>query len=196
MNQRRKIRWLGTLLLALLLLPSACKKEESKPPAPAETAPMVMMGPHAVAKLQPTAGNQTAGTVTFEAMGGKVRVTAELKGLPPGLHGFHIHEYGDCSAADGTSAGGHFNPAGTMHGAPDNPADRRHVGDLGNLQAREDGTAHYDREDAVISLEGPDSIVGKAVIVHARADDLTSQPTGAAGPRLACGVIRNETGAE
>ena len=196
MNQRRKFQWLGTLLLALLLLPSACKKEESKPPAPTETAPTVMMGPHAVAKLQPTAGNQTGGTVTFEAMDGKVRVTAELQGLPPGPHGFHIHEYGDCSAADGTSAGGHFNPAGTTHGAPDNPADRRHVGDLGNLQAGEDGTAHYDREDALISLEGPDSIIGKAVVVHARADDLTSQPTGSAGPRLACGVIRNEAGAE
>jgi Cu-Zn family superoxide dismutase len=157
---------------------------------------MVMMGPHAVAKLQPTAGNKASGTVTFETMGGKVRVTAELQGLPPGPHGFHIHEYGDCSAADGTSAGGHFNPAGTLHGAPDNPTDRRHVGDLGNLQAGEDGTAHYDREDAVISLEGPDSIIGKAVVVHAQADDLTSQPTGAAGPRLACGVIRVENGAK
>lgn len=197
MSERSQRRWVFSLLLAFLLLPAACKKDKSKPPAAsAETMHMETMAPRAVADLQPTAGNLANGTVTFEALDGKVRVTADLQGLPAGKHGFHIHEYGDCSATDGTSAGGHFNPAGTPHGAPDNPPNLRHVGDLGNLEATEDRIAHYDREDTVISLEGPDSIVGKAVIVHAKTDDLTSQPTGNAGPRLACGVIRVEKGAE
>jgi Cu-Zn family superoxide dismutase len=200
MSERRRIRWGWSLLLVLvlLLLLVACREQETQPPAaPTETLQAeTMQGIRAVAKLQPTADNRAAGTVTFEAVKDRVRVTADLTGLPAGNHGFHIHEKGDCSAADGTSAGGHFNPAGSPHGGPDSPAAQRHVGDLGNLQAAENGTAHYAREDMILSLEGPDSIVGKAVIVHAGADDLTSQPTGNAGPRLACGVIRREGGTE
>jgi Cu-Zn family superoxide dismutase len=125
--------------------------------------------------------------VTFTQVDEGLRIVADIEGLSHGKHGFHIHEYGDCSAPDGTSAGGHFNPENKPHGAPD--SEDRHVGDLGNITAGPDGTAHYDRTDSMISFDGPRSIIGRAVVVHADEDDLESQPTGNAGPRVACGVI-------
>jgi superoxide dismutase, Cu-Zn family len=144
----------------------------------------------ASATLEPTAGNETRGTVTFTEEEGGIRVVANIENLPgQGRYGFHVHEHGDCSAPDAESAGGHFNPDQTEHGAPDAPVAERHAGDLGNLEAGEDGRATYDRLDRVMTLDGEDSIVGRAVIVHASADDLETQPTGDAGPRLACGVI-------
>ena len=141
----------------------------------------------AVAVLAPTAGNSVHGVVTFTTVSGGVRITTQVEGLPAGGHGFHIHELGDCSAPDGTSAGGHFNPAGTAHAGPD--AQARHVGDLGNLTADAQGNASYDRTDTQVSLTGPRGVIGRGVIVHAQPDDITTQPTGAAGARLACGVI-------
>jgi Cu-Zn family superoxide dismutase len=141
----------------------------------------------AVAVLAPTGGNTARGTVTFERAAGGVRIMAQLEGLPAGDHGFHIHEFGDCSAADGASAGGHYNPAGAVHAGPE--ATARHVGDLGNLTADTRGIARYDRTDPIVRLDGPQSVIGRSVIVHAGADDLSSQPTGNAGARLACGVI-------
>ncbi len=141
----------------------------------------------AIAVLHPTEGNNVSGTVTFTRNGSSITVEAELEGLTPGKHGFHIHEKGDCSAADATSAGGHFNPDGSDHGGPAD--EERHVGDLGNIEAGEDGNATLTLEDSVISFSGANSIIGRAVVVHAGEDDLTSQPTGDAGGRLACGVI-------
>ena len=141
----------------------------------------------AVAVLTPTAGSDTRGTVTFTPVNGSIRVTAELEGLTPGGHGFHIHEFGDCSAPDGASAGGHFNPEGAEHGAPSDT--HRHVGDLGNITADESGKAHYEITDARIAFAGPNSIIGRGVIVHAGEDDLVTQPTGGAGARVACGVV-------
>ncbi len=141
----------------------------------------------AVAVLHATEGNDVEGTVTFKAVEGGVKVIADVKGLTPGKHGFHVHQYGDCSKADGTSAGGHFNPEDHQHAGPMD--DMRHVGDLGNLEADENGMARYERVDSVLALNGPHSIIGRGLIVHAGEDDLTSQPTGAAGARVACGVI-------
>lgn len=140
-----------------------------------------------IAVLHPTEGNKASGTVTFEKTGEGVKVTADLKGLSEGKHGFHIHEFGDCSAIDGGSAGGHFNPTNKNHGAPEDA--ERHIGDLGNIEAGADGMASYSRVDSVLTLSGENSILGRAVIVHAGEDDLTSQPTGDAGARAACGVI-------
>lgn len=141
----------------------------------------------AICVLHPTEGNNVTGTVTFSRDGDGIKIVAEVEGLTPGKHGFHIHEFGDCSASDGTSAGGHFNPEGVGHGGPDDEV--RHVGDLGNIEAGEDGTARLEMTDSKISLHGEHSIIGKAIVIHAGEDDLTSQPTGAAGERLACGVI-------
>jgi Cu-Zn family superoxide dismutase len=142
----------------------------------------------AVAELQPAAGKNVHGTVTFQAVtGNEVKVTAHVTGLEPGKHGFHVHEKGDCSAPDFTSAGGHFNPTTEPHGAPTDA--RHHVGDLGNIEANANGEAHLEMTVDFLQLNGPDSIVGKAVIVHEKEDDLKTQPTGNAGAREACGVI-------
>lgn len=141
----------------------------------------------AIAVLQPTQGSKVQGTVSFAKDGDKVHVVALVQGLTPGPHGFHIHEYGDCSSPDAGSAGGHFNPTGAPHGAP--TADRHHAGDFGNIEADASGVARLDLLSPGIKFDGPESILGRAVIVHAEADDLKTQPTGASGARVACGVI-------
>ena len=141
----------------------------------------------AIAVLHPTAGSNVSGTVTFTKGADGIQVVADVTGLKPGKHGFHVHEFGDCSAPDGNSAGGHFNPTHKQHGAPD--AADRHAGDLGNIEADASGKAHLDWKDKVMKLSGPDSIVGHSVIVHVKEDDLKTQPTGNSGERLACGVI-------
>ena len=142
----------------------------------------------ATANLQPTEGNDVRGTVQFEQTDEGVRVSAVLTGLAPDtLHGFHIHEKGDCSAPDATSAGGHYAPRGHPHGLP--PAKESHAGDMGNLVVDGSGRVAFERTFESFSIQGGDApIVGHAVIVHAQEDD-GAQPTGNAGSRLACGVI-------
>jgi Cu-Zn family superoxide dismutase len=145
----------------------------------------------AIAILKPTQGNDVKGTVKFDEKNGKTRIVANVTGLKPGQHGFHIHEKGDCSAPDATSAGGHFNPDGKKHGAPDSP--EHHAGDLGNVTADAKGKAHLDRTVDFITVgDGAHSVAGKAVIVHIQVDDLQSQPVGNAGARVACGVIEKK----
>jgi superoxide dismutase, Cu-Zn family len=144
-------------------------------------------GAKATVKLAPTANQTARGEVTFTAEPGGVHVVGSFSGLVFGEHGFHVHEKGDCSAPDGTSAGGHVNPATKPHAARE--AAERHAGDLGNLKADPYGLARVDFVDSTLSLSGPDSIIGRAVIVHEKADDFKTQPTGNAGARQACGVI-------
>lgn len=141
----------------------------------------------AVAVVHPTEENSASGTVTFSQTNDGVRVEAEIEGLEQGKHGFHIHQYGDCTAGDGTSAGGHYNPEGNEHAGPD--AESRHVGDMGNIEANEDGIATKNYVDSTIELNGSNSIIGRGIVIHGGEDDLESQPTGAAGPRMGCGVI-------
>lgn len=145
---------------------------------------------HAVAQLQPTRGHDVRGTVRFSSEGDAVRVSGEITGLSPGEHGFHVHENGDCSAADAASAGGHFNPTSHPHAGRD--AGQRHAGDFGNITAGADGRATFSFLDPKITLSGANAIVGRAVIVHAGRDDLTSQPSGDSGARVACGVVELE----
>ena len=140
----------------------------------------------AVCVLVPTAGSEVSGSVRFSQEEAGIRVHAELSGLSPGLHGFHVHEFGDLSKPDGTACGGHFNPHGVEHGEAE--ARTRHAGDLGNIEADENGHAVYDRLDAEISFHDAASILGRGLIVHAQADDF-GQPTGNAGARVAMGVI-------
>jgi Cu-Zn family superoxide dismutase len=146
--------------------------------------------PRATAALQPTKGNKAFGEATFEQAGDKVRVIVFAQGLRPGAeHGFHVHEAGDCSSGDGMSAKGHFNPHGKPHGNPASP--ERHAGDLPSLKAGKDGRAKLDvTVDAITIGPGPASIVGRGLIIHADPDDYKTQPTGNAGARLACGVIK------
>lgn len=144
----------------------------------------------AIANLGPTEGYDVKGTVIFTKVDGGIKIVADVEGLTPGKHGFHVHEFGDCSSPDGSSAGGHFNPDGVKHGGPNDAV--RHVGDMGNLIADKNGKAHYEWVDSLMTFYGPHNIIDRGVIVHAGADDLTSQPSGNAGPRAACGVIETE----
>lgn len=144
----------------------------------------------AVAVVQPTQGNIATGVVRFEQMGeSTVKVSVDLKGLPPSRAiGFHIHEFGDLSAPDATSAGGHYNPEGHPHAGPD--VQQRHAGDLGNLQTDAQGNARKEITAEGVTIAGPrNPIVGRAIIVHEKADDLKTQPTGDAGGRIGGGVI-------
>jgi Cu-Zn family superoxide dismutase len=147
-------------------------------------------GPKAVAQMEPTKGNTASGTVTFEQRGSKVVVTADLRGLRPNAeHGFHVHEKGDCSSGDGMSTGGHFNPKGAPHGNP--AAGPHHAGDIPMLKADASGAARLVWEDDELTVtEGPMSVVGRGVIVHKDPDDYKTQPTGNAGARIACGVVK------
>lgn len=144
--------------------------------------------PGATASLKPTQGNTASGSVQFHQTASEVVVIAQAEGLAPGAHGFHIHDKGDCSAADGTSAGGHFNPTGKAHGDPAKA--EHHAGDMPMLIADANGKAHLETRLAGVSIgSGRADIVGRAVIIHAAPDDFQTQPTGNSGARVACGVI-------
>ena len=178
-----KMRYLTVLLLIAIFFAS-CTQQEG-------TEEVVYDGTEAnfaTAVLHPTNGSDVTGTVTFTQTENGIRVTAAVANLEPEmLHGFHIHQFGDCRSPDATSAGGHFNPDHVDHGGPSD--DIRHVGDLGNIPADENGAAEIDFLDSHLELSGENSIIGRGVIVHAGEDDFITQPTGAAGARLACGVI-------
>jgi superoxide dismutase, Cu-Zn family len=175
MKRRTLLKYLVTGHVLFLL--SACYALQ-----PEEEAPQVAV------KIQSASGSQVGGTVTFTPeKWGKVNVSGEISGLTPGSHGFHVHEYGDCSASDGSSAGGHYNPKSKDHGSPEMAM--HHAGDLGNIVADNNGVARINTTFDNFKLKGRDSIIGRAVVVHEKADDLTSQPSGAAGKRVGCGVI-------
>ena len=146
-------------------------------------------GPTAVADLEPTKGNSAKGKVTFTQDGDRVRVNANVSGLKPGAeHGFHIHEKGDCGSGDGMSTGGHFNPDGKPHGPQDAA---HHDGDMPALVADSYGNASASFNLKGVAVEtGAHALVGKGLIVHRDPDDYKTQPTGNAGPRIACAVIR------
>jgi superoxide dismutase, Cu-Zn family len=141
-------------------------------------------------ELQPTEGSNTRGSLTLSVTGQGIRLTGTISGLEPGsLRGFHIHEFGDCSAPDATSAGGHWDPHGHDHGR--RSEGEFHAGDMDNLEVDEAGNATVDRLLAGLEI-GTGSevdVVGRSVIVHTGTDDYVSQPTGDAGARAACGVI-------
>ncbi len=177
------------LALAAALTLAACA---STTPPTAKPAPTAKSSAHeAVANLASASGSLVSGKLTLMPMGDGVHLRGEVGGLSPGsTHGFHIHEKGDCSAADATSAGGHFNPSATAHGRAGHGA--HHAGDSDNIVADANGVARIDAHVGGVSLGGgaANDIAGRAIIVHAAADDYTTQPTGNAGARVACGVIK------
>ncbi|HEY6071010.1 MAG TPA: superoxide dismutase family protein [Chthoniobacterales bacterium] len=140
----------------------------------------------ASATLESKSNSKVTGTVTFTKVGDEVQVVADIQGLAPGKHGFHIHEKGDCSAPDAASAGAHFNPTMKKHGGPDTLD--HHSGDLGNITTDASGKTHLDWKGK-LSLSGTDSIIGKSVVVHEKEDDLKTDPSGNSGARVACGAI-------
>jgi Cu-Zn family superoxide dismutase len=144
----------------------------------------------AKATLEARSGSTVSGWATFtEQDGGGVKVVVHIEKAPPGTHGLHVHEKGDCSDPEAKSAGGHFNPGAMDHAGPMD--EKHHAGDLGNIEVKADGTGHLEIASKMLTVkEGPNSVVGRAVIFHEKADDLKTQPTGNAGGRLACGVIK------
>jgi len=164
-------------------------KEQVMDAAKMKTA-VAKIGPSRAATTMPS-NSKVSGTVTFTEVDGKVMIVADLTGLAPGKHGFHIHDKGDLSAADLSSAGGHFNPGGHKHGAPEGATTQpSHAGDLGNITANEKGDAHLEITVDDISLGGgKNDVLGRSVIVHAKVDDLMTDPSGNSGGRIAGGVI-------
>lgn len=145
----------------------------------------------AMVTLAGTKDSSVTGELRLTATPAGVSVAGEVRGLTPGTeHGFHVHEHGDCSAPDGSSAGGHFNPENQAHGGPDRTP--RHLGDLVNLKSDEEGKAPVDLNvpGATLRTEGPNNLVGKSFIVHAKRDDYRTQPSGDSGDRIACGVVQ------
>ena len=180
----------GFLLVATVLSTDglvACGGQEAPPPPPEPTEAQPAPPAEANAVFASHDGSIT-GSADFKEGENGVEIHVSVAGAPAGTHGFHVHEVGDCAADDFTSAGGHFNPAGTPHGGPDDA--ESHAGDLGNIEIDDEGNGHLALTSTKISVRpGDNSVVGRAVILHADPDDLESQPTGAAGARLACGVV-------
>ena len=193
-------------VLAVLVL-AACASKPVAPPPPASPVATPTKHEHAatpnkvdkgmgekpgavaIATLTPTQGNAVRGMVMFhEKENGSVMLHAKVSGLKPNaVHGFHVHEKGDCASADGTSAGGHYNPKGVAHGAQNAV---HHAGDMPSLQADALGNADLKVALTGISVKDPSTtMVGRAVVIHANPDDFATQPAGNSGPRIACGVI-------
>ena len=190
-------------LLALLIpcaILAACEKRDASvadaatappPPTTQPAAPPPVNSTTAIAMLAGLKESAVRGELRLEAVTGGVNLKGEISGLTPGTeHGFHIHEHGDCSAPDGTSAGAHLNPANAQHGGPDTMP--RHLGDLPNVKANEEGRAEVTATLTGSTLRdgGPNNLVGKSFIVHAKRDDYKTQPSGDSGDRIACGVIQ------
>ena len=160
------------------------------PPA-MQPAPQAHPDRDAVANLTAASGSLVSGRLQVMTMGpNAVHVAGDVGGLAPGSsHGFHIHETGDCSAADASSAGGHFNPTDSAHGRMDDGP--HHAGDIDNIVANAQGVAHVNMHVPGLTLGtgAANDVAGRAIVVHAVADDYSSQPAGNAGKRIACGVI-------
>ena len=177
-------RFVGLCLItAMPLTMMACKKEQSNKTA----EPKVPAISRAIAILHPTTTSNIQGSLSFTKVEGGIKIEGMISGLNPGKHGIHVHEYGDGSSQDAMSAGDHFNPGGQMHGSPESQT--HHTGDLGNIEADDNGVANVMIVEPLLSFEGPNSIVGRSVIVHEKEDDFTTQPSGASGSRIAWGVI-------
>lgn len=182
------------MLIPCAAVLAACQRSEMPPvesPALTEPAADTTMPWTAAAALAGASGSSVTGQLTFTGGSDGVTVSGELTGLPPeSVHGFHIHESGDCSAPDAKSAGEHFNPEMALHGAPGTTP--RHLGDIPNIQSDATGRALVNAtiDGATLGDAGPHDLVGKAVIAHAKPDDYKTQPSGDSGDRIACGVIR------
>lgn len=181
MKLRKNSGLWGFLLGCGLLATSAgCPGPQVKP-TPVTTG-------SAVSTIEARSGSSIVGDATFVQEGESLRVVVNVKGATPGEHGLHIHETGDCSAPDAVSAGPHFNPHKVDHGGPEQSP--RHAGDLGNMTINADGTGRHEvvlKELAI--APGPTSVVGRAIVLHEKPDDLRTQPSGNSGARIGCGVI-------
>lgn len=178
------------IFFSLLVACSPAKKEEATDETTTEEQPAATEEVTASAVLNSASGSSVTGTANFTQTGDMmVRMSLEVHGLTPGQHALHLHEKGDCSAPDATSAGGHWNPGGMDHGK--RGGGQYHAGDVINLTADENGNVSWSDEISGWTIGGADNtnILNHAVIIHDGQDDFMTQPTGAAGGRVACGVI-------
>ena len=178
----------GSKLIVLLALAGACaKKTENTGTGEGTTtgAEMSQIGPFSI---EAKSGSSLSGTVAMKEVEGGVEVRVNVENAPPGKHGVHVHEKGDCSADDATSAGDHFNPRGHQHGLPG--AEQMHLGDFGNIEVGEDGKGElvFTAKEANLSAANELSFRGRALIVHEK-EDTGGQPTGDAGARIGCAVL-------
>jgi Cu-Zn family superoxide dismutase len=190
---KQPIEKLMALSLAALLTGCGQQEPPATPPDAAPPAPSADTPPAsttATVQLTPTQGNTANGSLALTAEGESVRLTGTIQGLPPnGQFGFHIHEKGDCSAPDASSAGEHFNPANAQHGNPHGAA--HHAGDMLNLTSDAQGVAQVDTgaDGATLNRGLASDVQGRALVLHEKADDYATQPSGDSGARIACGVI-------
>ena len=180
------IKTLSLLMLigvSIALVSCGLIREARIPPTPSKQATAV---------IGPASGSDLSGTAIFTQNGDTITLVVEIQNVSPGLHAVHIHEKGDCSAPDGTSAGGHWNPTNVAHGKWGEG--EFHLGDIGNMTVSEEGTGRIELTTNLWEIgTGSDiDIVGRGIIVHAGADDFTSQPSGAAGARIGCGAIESD----
>src|SRR4051812_41791721 len=162
-------------LASVMLLPAYASAQQDAQKAP----------PSAAVKIEPLAKNRVNGTMTLEQTGQSVTVKGTLNGLTPGKHGLHVHEGRSCK-----NRGGHFHPGNAPHGAPNAADDKHHLGDLGNVEAGQDGSAQYSGVIKNASLTGTNSIAGRVLVVHQGEDDYVSQPSGNSGEQIGCGLIK------
>ncbi|RDZ26719.1 superoxide dismutase family protein [Lysobacter silvisoli] len=186
MNAAARTALIAAAVLALSACGSAPPKTKAPPPAPKP----VSTAQSGQAILASASGSLVSGKLKLTPTADGVRLTGVIGGFAPNsVHAIHIHEKGDCSAVDASSAGGHFNPGMSAHGKADSGT--HHGGDMDNITADAEGVAQVDAHARAVTLGGGASndVAGRAVIVHAAPDDYVTQPTGNAGARLACGVI-------
>jgi superoxide dismutase, Cu-Zn family len=188
-----------SLAIGLTVILAACSREEpagaprqpdTAPATAAEKAAAPEAAAEAVAQIAPTQGNTVTGSVALASSTDGVHITGSIQGLKPDAEfGFHIHEKGDCTAPDGSSAGGHFNPTQAQHGNPTGAS--HHAGDMVNIRSSAEGVAEVDTTATGTTLHGDPTtdLMGKAVVVHESPDDYATQPSGNSGKRIACGVI-------
>jgi Cu-Zn family superoxide dismutase len=151
--------------------------------------PEAAPGTQATAAIESKSGSKVTGKAAFTEVPTGTKVEIWIENATPGTHGLHIHEKGDCSAPDAASAGAHFNAAGNPHAGPMDKT--RHNGDFGNIEIGADGKGHLEIVTDMLTVKpGPNSVVGKSVVFHEKADDLKTQPSGAAGGRFGCGVVK------
>ncbi|MCH8275671.1 MAG: superoxide dismutase family protein [Armatimonadetes bacterium] len=190
-NPKTLLTFLAGALLALGVSGCSNQGEQQAPAEPTQRTPAEQPSQprQAVARIDSKSGSSMFGSASFRQEGDTVLFRVTISGAEPGLHAVHIHEFGDCSAEDGSSAGGHWNPTGDEHGRWGEP--RHHLGDIGNIEVGEDGEGSLELATDVWSVGTGDEndVIGKSIVVHGGADDFVSQPSGAAGARIGCGAI-------
>lgn len=182
----------GFAVAAIVLSVAAGAAEKRPEPIRFSAPKKSASGSRAVAVLEGRSGSSMKGEAVIVKNGLRYTFRLVVENAPPGTHGVHLHERGDCSAPDALSAGPHWNPTGEAHGRWGHPP--FHRGDVGNIEVGPDGKGSLTLATDLWTIGGDSKtdVLNRAVVVHEAADDFVTQPTGNAGARIACGAIRLE----